>query len=189
VDILGKLGETIRSPQMQRAFETARAFYERAKLPSGAIWDKYDVGYPPVPYDASRWKAYGPNQLIGDNMLRGAMGFYRMGDVEAAKATLRFIKDQDGGVPAYLSLQTGEPAFVPGSRIYYDVVCTGMIRALALATGDTARAETCVAFLERTQDPETGAWYWGSRAQTFEPVEPRYATLTGLWAVTDLLRV
>jgi hypothetical protein len=185
---LADVGALIKSPAMQEAFHKALAFYRRAVLPSGAILDHYDPGYPPTPYAAENWKPHSSETLIGDNLLRAALGFLRLGERERALPVLKFIQHQAGAVPGYLALGTGKDRFLPQDRIYYDVVCTGMVRALAAAAGDGAVVTQCTTLLERLQDGQTGGWYWGARADDWTPVEPKLATLTGLWAVHDFTR-
>jgi len=185
---LSDVGILIKSPRMQEGFRKALAFYRQAVLPSGAILDHYDPGYPPTPYAAENWKPYSSGTLIGDNLLRAALGFLRLGERERALPVLKFIQHQDGAVPGYLALESGRTRFLKEDRPYYDVVCTGMVRALATAAGDTELVAKCNQLVERLQDAETGGWYWGVGADDWKPVEPKLATLTGLWAVHDFLR-
>jgi hypothetical protein len=182
---LAEVAALIKSPKMEERFHKAVAFYRLAVTPSGVIMDHYEPGFPPTPYAVENWKPYSDQTLIGDNLLRAALGFVRLGELERALPVLKFIQHRSGAVPGYLGMATGRDRFLKEDRIYYDVVCTGMLRALATAAGNDELVAQCNRLLERLQDPETGGWYWGVRADDWMPVEPKLATLTGLWAVHD----
>lgn len=188
IKALSDVATLIKSPRMEEGFHKAVAFYRLAVTPSGAIMDHYDPGYPPTPYAVENWKPYSSETLIGDNLLRAALGFVRLGELERALPVLKFLQHQAGAVPGYLGMATGRARFLKEDPLYYDVVCTGMVRSLATAAGDGELVAQCARLLERLQDPQTGGWYWGVRADDWAPVEPKLATLTGLWAVHDFVQ-
>jgi hypothetical protein len=186
--VLSDVGRVIRSGTLVRAFERSSAFHASGLQPSGAMLDHYEPGWPPARFDPARWRPYSTSgQLIGDNLLRAAVGWVRLGFPERARGIVAFLKPDDGAVPGYLDGRTGAAGFVARDRVYHDVVCSGLLRSVANALGDGALARRCEAYLARTQDETSGGWFWGLHADDLTPVEPKRATLTGLWAVHDFL--
>lgn len=185
IGALRRLGAATGEKAYSAQAERAEKFFRRAQHVSGAYYDHYDPGWPPVAYDASRWRLYAPGQLIADNSLRAALGACAMGDLGSAGSFYRWLKTVDGAVPAYLNAQTGGSGFEPGQPIYYDVVASGLYRSLCQRIGEKAQAERAVAFLQKVQDPN-GGFYWGCKAKDFTPLTSEQAPMTGLWAVADL---
>ena len=82
-----------------------------------------------------------------------------------ARKTLDWLQVENGGVPAYLDIQTGKHGF-ENSDVYYDVTSSGMYRSLCQWLGNRSPARRRWNFLRRTQD-HSGGWYWGVTATCF----------------------
>jgi hypothetical protein len=185
IGALRHLGEVTAEPAYARQALRAYEFLRRCQRANGAYFEAYDPGYPPKPYDAGRWKAYQAGQLIGDNTLRTALGACRMGDLDSARSFYRYLKVENGAVPAYLDLESGGHGFPPEARVYYDVTSSALHRSLCQWLGERAAAETDIAFLRTTQT-SSGGWPWGIFKDTRQPVLPQLSPVVGFWATEDL---
>lgn len=182
LDHLGKVtGEAAYRRQALKASE----FLRKCQAASGAYLDNYDPGYPPKPYDAGRWRPYQPGQVIGDNMLRSALGACRMGDVGGARKFFQYLKAENGAIPAFLDVSSGGSGFPVGSPVYYDVTSSALHRSLCQWLGERVAAEQDMAFLRAAQHP-SGGWPWGLTKDGLKPVEPKLAPVVGFWATADL---
>jgi hypothetical protein len=185
---LQQLGKLTSEPAYSRQAQRAHEFLRRCQTTSGAYLEAYDPGYPAFPYNAGRWKPYQPGQVIGDNMLRTALGACRLGDLDSARKFHRYLKVENGAIPAYLNVDTGEHGFPKGSPVYYDVTSSALHRSLCQWLSQRAAAETDMAFLRATQHP-SGGWPWGIFKNGLKPVEPKLAPIVGFWATDDLSRI
>ncbi len=140
ISALYELGNVTRESAYRRQAERAFAFYRRSQLPNGAFLDHYDPEYPPKPYNARRWKPYQPGQIVGDNVLRSALGACRFGDLRAARRLYDWLKLSRGGVPAAIDQDTGGSWFPPGQPVYFDVSSIALHRSLALWLGERQAA-------------------------------------------------
>lgn len=164
----------------------ARAFLELGQQKSGGYADHYDPGWPAQDFDLSRFVAYqSDGAVVADDSLRAAVAAERAGDREAATRFAGWLSRDGGRVAGYLTLADGTPHFPAGNRKYYDVISSALYRALAgdLGLSDAARAQ---AFLAASQSSD-GGWYWGRDAETGKPVDSTQSTLTGVWALVNLL--
>jgi hypothetical protein len=182
---LARLGHEAAEPAYTRQAERAYAFHRNAQYGNGAYLDHYDPGWPPKPYDGGRWRPYQAGQLIADSTLRGALGACRAGDLDSARHFFKWLKVEQGGVPAYLDLATGGSGFPKTQEIYYDLTSSALHRSLCQWLGERQAAQQDMAFLKQTQDP-TGGWHWGLFAKSLKPVTPQMAPIVGLWATADL---
>jgi hypothetical protein len=182
---LNRLGELTKEPAYKRQAAKATDFLRRCQAASGAYLDAYDPAYPPKPYDPGRWKPYQPGQVIGDNMLRTALGMCRIGDVGSARKFYNYLKVESGAVPGYLNVDSGEHGFPAGSRVYYDVTSSALHRSLCQWLNERAAAEADMAFLRSVQHT-SGSWPWGVWKDDRTPVEPKLAPIVGFWATADL---
>lgn len=188
ISALKRLGSVAAEPAYCRQAAKAYEFYKKSQLSSGAFLDHYDPGYPPQPYSGERWQPYAKGQVISDNVCRAALGACRMGDLDAARAFFKWLKPDNGGVPAYINVDTGSSGFESQSLIYFDVVSSGMLRSVCQWLGEKETALACIAFLKKTQD-KNGGWYWGCRRKGFKPLTPEQAPIVGMWATADLSAV
>jgi hypothetical protein len=118
-------------------------------------------------------------------MLRTALGACRMGDMGGARNFYRFLKPENGAIPAFVDLANGGPGFPAGSPVYYDVTSSALHRSLCQWLGERAAAELDMAFLRAAQHP-SGGWPWGLFKDGLKPVEPKLAPVVGFWATADL---
>jgi hypothetical protein len=166
--------------------ESTRAFLLRGQDANGGFADHYDPGYPAQPFDAARFRPYGPDgSVVADDSIRAALGALLGGDKDAAERFTRWLPRAEGRIPGYLGLDTGKPRFTSRDRVYHDVMSTALYERLAQRldlTSDVASART---FLEGTQGDD-GSWFWGVDAEMNRPVNSDQATLIGLWAFADL---
>jgi hypothetical protein len=184
---LGRLARLTGEKGYGAQLEKAAAFYLRGQANNGAFYDHYDPGYPAVAYNRARWMPYSPGKIIGDNVLRSALGACRLGDVVAARRVFAWLKPEAGAVAAYLNIETGGAGFLPTDAVYYDVVCSGLYRSLCQWLGERKAAEEAVRFAAARQDAD-GGFTWGVRKDAFASVDGKQATLTGLWSVADFSR-
>jgi hypothetical protein len=184
---LHRLGDALSERRYCRQADRAYAFLRAGQASNGAFMDHYEPGFPAEPYDPARWRPHAPGQLIGDNLLRAALGACRFGDRAAAGRLADWLQVEDGAVCAYVDADTGGSGFEPGARDYYDVTSSGLYRALCLWLGRAEQAAAASAFLERTQ-LASGGWYWGLMRDGLGPLEPQLSPMPGLWATADLSR-
>jgi hypothetical protein len=164
----------------------AQALLAKAQTPAGGFYDHYDPGYPAVAYDSSLFRTYGPDgSVVADDSLRAALGLWLLGDDAAAERFSRWISHPNGRVAGYLSISTGEPWFTTGEPVYDDLISTALYRYLADRLGLPDNGEER-AYLARTQ-AKNGGWYWGWSRTLDAPIEKTQATLTGVYALVDLL--
>jgi hypothetical protein len=182
---LARLGAVTAEAAYTRQAQRAYDFLRHCQTKSGAYLDAYDPGYPPKPYDAGRWRPYQAGQVIGDNMLRTALGRCRAGDLDSARRFFRYLKVENGAVPAYLNVDTGGHGFPDGSPVYYDLTSSALHRSLCQWLNERAAAEADMAFIRATQHA-SGAWPWGIYKDSKKPVEPKLAPVVGFWATADL---
>lgn len=173
--------------EAQRLFERGRAFLlSSVQASNGAYYDHYDPGYPPRPYDASRWRWFkidaGRRIAIGDNMMMSALGAQRMGDQSGVGRFLDWAKPVNGAFYAYIDVDTREPGFQAGDSPYFDVVCSGMYRALLARSGrlepQMSEALERVFALSSGQD---GGYRWGFRHNGAWVQGSAEALVTGYW--------
>ena len=188
ISALYRLGKITSECAYCRQAEKAFRFYKLSQTPKGAFYDHYDPAYPPLPYSASRWITYAGRQVISDNVLRAALGLCRWGELELARKTFDWLKVQNGGIPAYLDIQTGQHGFDKDSDVYFDVTSSGMYRSLCQWLGKKVQGKEAVVFLRRTQD-KNGGWYWGVFKNGLKPVRPEMCPMPGFWATADLSAV
>ena len=156
-----------------------------AQTPSGAFYDHYDPGYPPVAFDPDRFAPFGSDgSVVADDSLRAGLAAWQLGYTDAADSLADWVPDASGGVPGYLSLANGGEHF-PGANIpYHDVISSSLHAALIERNGgDASEAREFVLGL---QDAD-GGWHWGWTVDAPEVVGTLQSTLTGLWAFVDLL--
>ncbi len=185
IGALTRLGELTGESVYCAQAEKARAFYVQGQLPNGAFYDHYDPSYPPKSFDRERFVAYQPNQVISDNQLRCALGACRMGRIDMAQRFFRWLKPEDGAVPAYLNLATGSSGFPDKQDAYYDVSSSGLYRSLCQWLNKGKEAEVASVFLRQSQHAN-GGWYWGLKRGSLAPVAEEQAPIVGLWATADL---
>jgi hypothetical protein len=182
---LHRLGKAAGEPAYCRQAERAWQFYLQAQSAPGGFMDNYDPGWPPQRYQAGLWKPYQPGQLIGDNVLRSALGACRWGEMQRARKLHAWLKTEAGAVPAFLNLDTGGSGFPDTQPAYYDVTSSALHRSLCQWLGDQQGARTDIAFLKKVQH-ESGGWYWGLFRGSLAPVLPQLAPVAGMWATADL---
>jgi hypothetical protein len=164
--------------------EQAEAFLAHGQHPSGGFHDHYDPGYPALPFDQNRFRAYGPDgAVVADDSIRASLGMVFAGNHESSARFAKWLSHRQGRVTGYIGIETGKPRFTPRDRVYYDIVSSGLLGAL-LGRLDVEHADT-TDFLLNTQ-AENGGWYWGWDEQTDRPLTATQSTLTGLWALLDL---
>jgi hypothetical protein len=182
---LHRLGRVTKESAYCSQAERAFRFLLGSQLQNGVFLDRYDPGYPPKPYDAGRWKPYQAGQIVGDSVLRCALGACRWGELARARKLFDWLKTESGAVPAFLDMNNGGPGFPSNQRVYYDLTSSALHRTLAGWLGKRNEATQAQAFLRKTQG-DTGGWYWGVYKDKLAPVDSQLAPIVGFWATADL---
>jgi hypothetical protein len=160
-------------------------FFAGAQSPTGGWHDHFK----PAGRDRSQggWRGFrNADVMLGDNSLRSALAAHQFGlkqQTERFAAWLRPV--QDCWMYGYLDPQNAGPKFVASDTPYYDVVCTGLLRAWYRKTGLQQHADQCQAALDALQAPN-GGWYWAATASNLSPLNREQALVTGCWALADL---
>jgi hypothetical protein len=183
---LRRLGRRLDDPTFAALADRTVAFLVPAQVASGGIADHYDPGYPAVPYDPTRFRAFTPDgAVVADDSLRAALGAVVTGaDSMDLHRFLSWLPDDHGGIPGYLGLADGERRTSPGTPPYDDLIATALLAALRRRSGLPV-SPAGQALLERTQDAD-GSWPWGWFMDAEAPVDATHATMTSIWAVIDL---
>jgi len=185
ISALHRLGTVTNEPAYCAQAERAFRFYLGSQTQSGVFLDRYDPGYPPKPYDAGRWKPYQAGQIVGDSVLRSALGACRWGELARARKFFDWLKTEHGAVPAFVNLSDGDHGFPKSQRVYYDLTSSALHRTLATWIGQRKAATLAQEFLRKTQHAN-GGWYWGVYKDKLAPVDAQLAPIVGFWATADL---
>jgi hypothetical protein len=193
-DALRDYAEAAGDAATRRLFERGRAFLlSSVQDRSGAYYDHYDPGYPPQPYNASRWSWYkietdGRRIGIGDNMMMSGLGAQRMGDGKSVDAFLQWAAKafaatgMRGAFYSYVDVGTGGSGFRTGSEPYYDVVISAMYYELLANTGRLTEAVR--EQLERVfalSAGDDGGYRWGLSLNGSWVQDKAEALVTGYW--------
>ena len=174
----------------------ARDLYERGRrfvlakvqAPSGAFYDHYDPGYPPLPYADSRWRFYktepdGRRIAVGDSMLMAALGVQRLGGEAMVERFFRFLQPTNGAVYAYVDAATGGPGFAAGDKPYFDIVDSALYGVLLHRAGsaDEEQIAALRAVVKRARTKD-GGYRWGRHVDGTWVQDEAEALVTGFWA-------
>jgi hypothetical protein len=189
-DALRDYGQAAGNGRMLQLFEVGREFLlSEAQAPNGAYYDHYDPGYPPARYTRSRWRWFkndddGPVG-ISDNMLMSALGAQALGGGSNVRRFMEWVRPVDGSLYAYVNTESRQPAFVPGDRPYFDVVCSGMYSVLR-ARGQRSADPAALSALAAAAAPD-GGYRWGRLADGTGWLDSSAeALVTGYWAALCL---
>lgn len=187
-DSLADYAQATNNAYTQALFERGRQFLlSSVQAPNGAYYDHYEPGYPPRGYSSDRWRWFkiekdGRRIGIGDNMMMSALGAQRMGDPSAVDRFLQWAKPLDGAFYAYIDVDTGESGFEAGDKPYFDVVCSGMYRALLLKSGRlTPEIQTSLERVFALSNSQDGGFRWGMRDNGGWVQGSAEALVTGYW--------
>jgi hypothetical protein len=163
----------------------ARALLSLGQLDNGGFADNYDPGWPAQPFDIANFRAYGEDgSVVADDSIRGALAALHEGDDAAARSFGAWLITEQGKVPGYLTLASGEAHFPAGNAKYYDIFSCALYERLGSQLGD-ADAELAARFVQSAQAAD-GGWFWGWDAAKNAAVDSNQSTLTGIWALVDL---
>jgi hypothetical protein len=176
------------SLSIARLFERGRAFLLRSvQAQNGAYYDHYEPGFPARGYSERRWRWYkietdGRRIAIGDNMMMSALGAQRLGDQGAVDRFLTWAKPRDGAFYAYIDVDTGGSGFQAGDAPYFDVVCSGMYRALLARSGRlTATEQQDFERIFALSSGHDGGYRWGLKGDGGWVQNSAGALVTGYW--------
>lgn len=183
---LRRLARRVGDPTFAELAEHSWAFLSHAQVGSGAYADHYDPGYPAVPFDPARFRAFtADGAVVADDSLRAALGAIAGGAGAAEVARfLAWMPADRAGIPGYLGLDDGARRTSPEHPAWDDLISTALLAAVRRRAG-LGPSATGQALLERSQGAD-GGWPWGWVEDQQGPVDTTRATMTGIWAVLDL---
>jgi len=160
-------------------------FYRTSMSPEGCWYDYFQPHR--VNESTGRWYWYRNTYLtIGDNTLRSALAAQAFGLRDQTTSFAKWLKPfNDKWLWGYLDPKSCTPKFLPTDTVYFDVVCTGLLRSWYTKTGQQQLAAKCQQALDMLQS-ENGGWHWGVQESNLQPLNSEQALVTGCWALADL---
>jgi len=149
----------------------------------------YSYFQPDTPRTAAgRWHWYrGTDVALGDDGLRATLAALRYGRSGQVQAYLQWLQPAEGVyVHGYLDPRTGSPKFLRGDAPYFDMVCTGLLKALHERLGRMEESARCEAAMLQWQAND-GGWHWGRRQGDMQPLKDEEALITAVWAMGSSL--
>jgi hypothetical protein len=173
-----------RSGWNQR-LEKAVAFYKTSFATEGCWFDHFQPHR--VNQSAGQWHWYKDTYLtIGDNTLRTAIAAQQFGLTDQVNAFSNWLKSPaKKWLWGYIDPKTCSPKYLATDTVYYDVVCTGLLRSWYNKTHQPDLADQCQRTLNQLQS-DNGGWYWGARESDLQPLNAEQALVVGCWALADL---
>lgn len=161
------------------------AFYAQSMAPEGCWYDHFKPHKPDHP--AGSWHWYRDSYVtIGDNTIRSAMAATHFGFTEQVRKFSQWLKPPGGTwLWGYVDPASGGPRYLEKDIPYFDVVCTGLLKAWYRKTGKSQLANRCEDLIAKLQAPN-GGWYWGLREKGMKPLNNEQATIVGCWALADI---
>lgn len=160
-------------------------FYRTSMSPEGCWYDYFQPHR--VNESAGRWYWYKNADLtIGDNTLRSALAAHAFGLRDQTASFAKWLKPSNGKwLWGYLDPKSCAPKFLPADTVYFDVVCTGLLRSWYTKTGQQQLAAKCQQALDMLQS-RNGGWHWGVKESNLQPLNSEQALVTGCWALANL---
>ena len=160
-------------------------FYKSSMAPEGCWFDYFQPHR--VNQASGNWHWYRNTYLtIGDNTLRSALAAHSFGLKDQTAAFSKWLKSPNGKwLWGYIDPKTCTAKYLPTDTVYYDVVCTGLLRSWYTKTGQPKLAAKCQQALDMLQS-ENGGWHWGVKESNLQPLNSEQAVVTGCWALADL---